>query len=307
MSLNVSVVIPVYGGSKTIGPLVDRLFAELHDHLCEVVLVNDDSPDDSDTVCREIARQYYPRVRYARLSRNFGEHNAVMAGLSIAGGSFCVIMDDDFQNPPSEVIKLVEAAETGQHDVVYSYYARKRHSLFRNLGSKLNNIAATWLIGKPYGLYLSSFKCINRWLCDEILKYTGPYPYIDGLILRTTSRIGRVEVRHDLRSEGRSYYTISKLCGLWMRVFLNFSVIPLRISAIAGFAMSFLGLIFGLMTIWEKLTFPETPVGWASTVTITLVFSGVQLVMLGLVGEYLGRLYLTVNRMPQFAIREVLP
>lgn len=306
MSLNISVIIPVYRGADTISPLVDCLFNELGDDLREVVLVNDDSPDSSDALCRMLVQKYQPRLIYLLLGKNFGEHSAVMAGLSWSSGSYCVVMDDDFQNPPSEVRKLVDCAISGSFDVVYSHYSEKKHSLFRNLGSQFNNLVASCLIGKPRDLYLSSFKCVNRWLCGEILKYEGPYPYIDGLVLRNTSRIGRVEVRHDLRREGKSGYTLSKLVGLWMRVFLNFSVIPLRISTLTGLLMSFLGLILGMITVWEKLTYPETPVGWASLLTTVLVFSGIQLIMLGLLGEYLGRLYLTVNRMPQYAIREVL-
>ncbi|MFM1800926.1 MAG: hypothetical protein RJA81_278 [Planctomycetota bacterium] len=305
MSLGISIVIPVFRGEHTIARLVEHLFGNLGDDLQEIVIVNDDSPDQSDAICRKLVEQYRPKLTYIRLGRNFGEHNAVMAGLTHSRGDFCVIMDDDFQNPPEEVKKLVEFARSGDFDVVYSCYDEKKHSFFRNVGSRFNNLVATLLLEKPNDLYLSSFKCINRWLCQEILKYQGPYPYIDGLILRCTSQIGRVKVRHDARLEGKSGYTLKKLVSLWLRVFLNFSVIPLRISTFIGFSMSFVGLCFGLLTVWEKLNSPQTPVGWASILTTVLVFSGVQMIMLGLLGEYLGRTYLTVNRLPQFSIREV--
>lgn len=306
MDYQISIVIPVYRGATTIGPLVNRLFHELGKSLVQVVLVNDGSPDDSDHVCRELYLTYGDRICYVKLARNFGEHNAVMAGLSKAKGDYIVIMDDDFQNPPEEVVKLVQHASSHSCDIVYSFYSKKSHSRWRNLGSRINNTVATILLKKPSDLYLSSFKCINRWLAAEILNYKGPYPYIDGLILQRTDSIGAVEVRHDQRLEGRSNYTLKKLVSLWLRVFVNFSVVPLRASTVIGFLMSFIGAILGIAVVIERLVRPETPVGWASMIVVILLFSGVQLVMLGLIGEYLGRLFLTINGSPQFTIREEL-
>jgi undecaprenyl-phosphate 4-deoxy-4-formamido-L-arabinose transferase len=302
----ISIVIPVFRGESTIGPLVDRLFDELGELLLQVILVNDGSPDQSDRVCRELFLKYGHRVCYLKLSRNFGEHNAVMAGLSKSTGDFTVIMDDDFQNPPEEVLKLVEYASSHNYDVVYSHYSKKKHSLWRNLGSRLNDRMATILLKKPQDLYLSSFKCLNHWLVKEIGRYEGPYPYIDGLILQRTSRIGSVEVRHDQRLNGRSNYTLKKLISLWLRMFVNFSVVPLRISTVVGFLMSGIGALLGIAVVVERLVSPETAVGWASMVVIILLFSGVQLVMLGLIGEYLGRLFLTINGTPQYTVREEL-
>jgi glycosyltransferase involved in cell wall biosynthesis len=302
----ISIIIPVYRGELTIKPLVEKLFAMLGERLHQVVLVNDFSPDNSDAVCRSLHASYSPRLTYVSLGRNFGEHNAVMAGLNHATGDYMVIMDDDFQNPPEEVTRLVNHAESTKSDVVYTYYKKKKHHPLRNLGSLLINQVATWLIGKPGNLYLSSFKCVNRWLCEEIKKYDGPYPYIDGLILSRTSRIGRIEVQHNAREVGRSSYTISKLLSLAIRVFVNFSVVPLRLSALIGVLLSLFGGCFGIYVVWEKVSHPEVQVGWPSLMTAILVFSGVQLIILGLLGEYLGRLYLTVNRMPQFSVREVL-
>ena len=306
MNCKISIVIPVFRGETTIGPLVNRLFHDLGDALIQVVLVNDGSPDDSDRACREVQTRFRGRCVYIRLARNYGEHNAVMAGMAKSIGDYTVIMDDDFQNPPEEVLKLVRHASSHQCDVVYSQYSKKNHRLWRNLGSRLNNLVATVLLKKSYDLYLSSFKCMNRWLVIEILKYKGPYPYIDGLILQRTSRIGTVEVRHDRRLEGRSNYTLRKLISLWLRVFVNFSVIPLRISTVVGLVMSMLGALLGSAVVIERISNQEIPVGWASLVVVVVLFSGVQLVMLGLIGEYLGRLFLTVNGTPQCTIREEL-
>jgi undecaprenyl-phosphate 4-deoxy-4-formamido-L-arabinose transferase len=199
----------------------------------------------------------------------------------------------------------VDHAIAQDHDVVYSRYARKHHHWFRNLGSKFNDRVATVLLDKPSDLYLSSFKCLNRFLVGEILKYNGPYPYIDGLILRCTRNIGTVEVRHDPRREGRSSYTFQKLVRLWLNMFVNFSVLPLRLSVLLGFAHGVLGLLMGCAVVFERLTQPETPLGWASVITTILLFSGVQFVMLGLIGEYVGRLFLSSNQTPQFVVREV--
>ena len=304
--MSCSIVIPVYNGAETIGPLVDRLIQILDRDELQIVLVNDGSPDHSGGVCRLLQERYPAHVVYVELARNFGEHNAVMAGLRHATGSHVVIMDDDFQNPPEEVRRLVLHAARHDYDVVYTRYDRKRHHWFRNLGSRFNDLAATVLLDKPPGLYLSSFKCLNRFTVREVLKYGGPYPYIDGLILRCTRRIGVLQVRHDPRTVGRSNYTLRKLLSLWLNMFVNFSVLPLRVSTFAGFVASLLGVLLGVATTIEWLLRPGTPVGWASIVVTLLTFSGVQLMMLGVLGEYLGRLFLSENQTPQFVVREVL-
>ncbi|MCK5803807.1 MAG: glycosyltransferase family 2 protein, partial [Lentisphaeria bacterium] len=194
-----SLLIPVYNAAETINALVERLSAELDSLRIEFVLVNDGSSDDSDAVCRKLHEIYPNQLTYVKLARNFGEHNAVMAGLAQTTGEYVVIMDDDFQNPPEEVLKLHSAAREGSFDVVYSQYERKQHSPFRNLGSTLHNRMAVALIKKPRDLYLSSFKCLSRWLVKQVVGYTGPFPYLDGLIFRCTHNYGTVEVRHDER------------------------------------------------------------------------------------------------------------
>jgi len=268
----------------------------------EFVLVNDGSPDDSAQVCRDLAREF-SEVRFINLSRNFGEHNAVMCGLHFATGQCAVIMDDDFQNPPEEVAKLVEELRLG-YDVVFSCYAQKHHGWLRNLGSWFNNWVATIMLGKPRDLYLSSFKAISRFAIDQIIQYRGPYPYVDGLLLRVTNHYSRVVVRHDPRREGRSGYTVRKLVSLWLNMFTNFSVLPLRLASLAGLALSVLGLLTACAFAWEKLRDPSLPAGWASLIVSLFVISGVQLFALGMIGEYLGRLFLKDSGRPQFVVRE---
>jgi glycosyltransferase involved in cell wall biosynthesis len=303
--IGLSVVIPVYRGAQSIGPLVRELAKLDIAGGMELILVNDDSPDNSAEVIRSLVDEMDVPVIAIDLARNFGEHNAVMAGLSVARGEHIINIDDDFQNPPSEVKKLHDyARQHAELDVVYTFYPIKKHSLFRNLGSRFTNWVAGFVLEKPKSLYLSSFRCINAFVRDRIISYQGPYPYIDGLILQTTQRIGTLQVLHNERTQGESNYTVRKLGRLWIAMFVNFSVMPLRASSLLGFAISILGLVATIIAIIEWLI-GDTPQGWASLMAAVMVFSGVQLVMLGLVGEYLGRLYLTASGRPQFVVRDI--
>ena len=301
----ISIVIPVYRGEATIGPLVDELVATVRGVPLEIVLVNDGSPDDSERACLDLVAAYPEIVVYAALARNFGEHNAVMAGLRLATGDFVVTMDDDGQNPPSEVPRLIEGARSG-HDAVYAQFATKRHHWFRNLGSRFNDRVATLLLGKPPNLYLSTFRCLSRFVVDEVIRYEGPYPYVDGLILRSTSRIATVVVRHDPRTVGSSGYSLPKLLAVWLNMSTSFSVLPLRVVVAIGLVMALAGAVLGVEVIVEKLLRPSVTIGWASLMTALVVFSGIQLIVIGTIGEYVGRLLLTVNRTPQSAVRLVV-
>ena len=302
--MRLSIIIPVYNGAASIGDLVTALEAELAARYdLEVVLVNDASPsDNSAEVCEQIARGNR-WVKFLDLSRNFGEHNAVMVGLNFCTGDAAVIIDDDFQNPPSEVAKLVDKLNEG-YDVVYARYDKKMHHGLRNLGSRFNNLAASILIKKPRGLYLSSFKALTRFVIDELVKYTGPYPYVDGLILRFTGNPATVLVEHRAREQGRSGYTLRKLVSLWLNMFTNFSILPLRVATILGFGFALIGMVGAAVFFIEKLRRPDLPAGWASLIISLFVISGVQLFALGVVGEYLGRLFLKDNGNPQFVVRK---
>jgi len=299
-----SIVIPVYNGARSIGELVGALEELAIEGGHEIVLVNDGSPDDSLEVCSALVDSAQVPITLVNLARNYGEHNAVMAGLHHASGAHVITMDDDPQNPPEEVERLLAFAQETGKDVIYTYYDEKQHAAWRNLGSRFANWVADFVLEKPEGLYLSSFRCMSAFIVNEITRYEGPFPYIDGLILQVTHNIGRLMVRHLPRAAGRSNYTLRRLLRLWMSMFVNFSVMPLRISTITGFALSGLGALGGAMAIGEALLY-SPPAGWASLMAAVLLLSGVQLVILGIVGEYLGRLYLTANRKPQSVIREV--
>ncbi len=299
-----SVVIPVYNGARTIGQLVSALSSLKVEGGLEIVLVNDGSPDDSDRVCRRLLESTDVPITYIEHARNYGEHNAVMTGLRYARGSFVITMDDDLQNPPEEVLRLFRACRDRGHDVVYTFYARKKHAWWRNLGSRFANWVADVLLDKPRGVYLSSFRCMNRLVVDGITRYEGPFPYVDGLIMQVTQRIGTLEVQHLPRAVGRSNYTLRRLVRLWLNLAFNFSLLPLRVAVVLGLAMAFLGLLGAVYVVGHAL-FGDPPTGWASTITVILLLSGVQLVMLGIIGEYLGRTFLTANRKPQGLIRAV--
>ncbi len=301
-----SIVVPVYRGAASIGILVEALAALQIAGGHEVVLVNDGSPDNSAEICRALTQRTDVPVTFVNLSRNFGEHNAVMAGLRHARGDYIITMDDDLQNPITEVVKLFEHARSGRWDVVYTYYAKKEHAAWRNLGSRFANKVADILLDKPRGLYLSSFRCMSAFVARNVTAYEGPFPYVDGLILQVTQQIDSIPVEHVARASGESNYTLRRLIRLWLNLFVNFSAMPLRISVVAGFVLGLLG-ISGFVIVIAEALLRAPPPGWASLMAATLLISGVQMVMLGILGEYLGRLFLTVNRKPQSLVREVVP
>ena len=300
-----SVVVPVYNGAATVGELVTALAGLDVPGGIEIVLVNDGSPDDSDSVCRGLVGTTSVPITYVEHARNYGEHNAVMTGLRHARGAYVITMDDDLQNPPEEVLRLFLACRDGGHDVVYTYYAEKQHARWRNIGSRFANRAADLLIDKPKGLYLSSFRCMNRVVIDGVTRYEGPFPYVDGLIMQVTQRIGTLEVRHLPRAQGRSNYTLKRLVSLWLNLAFNFSLLPLRIAVLLGIAMGVIGGIAAFYVMAHAL-FGDPPAGWASTMVVVLLLSGAQFMILGIMGEYLGRTFQTGNRKPQGIVRTIV-
>ena len=305
----ISIIIPVFNGEKTIEMLVNdisKILAENYDF--EIILVNDCSKDNSEEKCKVLVKKY-PNVFLYSLSKNVGEHNAVMAGLNKCTGDYAVIMDDDLQHSPESLLDLINFStnKNNNYDVVYTYYDEMKYNFFRNVGRKFNNFIANLLLEKPKSLYLSSFKLVNRFLINEIIKYQSPFTYIDGLILGITSKIGKVKVKHSERSHGKSGYTLKKLISVWSSMSTGFSVVPLRLSLILGSLLSLLGFIFALLTFIERMMDNTIPSGYATiTIAITL-FSGAILIAIGLIGEYVGRIFISLNKKPQFVIRNSWP
>jgi glycosyltransferase involved in cell wall biosynthesis len=306
MTPALSFVIPLYNSAATIGPLVRAIEALTIEGGHEIVLVNDGSADATSEVCRELVRTSRVPITLVEHARNFGEHNAVLTGWRYARGTHVVNLDDDGQNPPAEAVRLWQHAKEHELDVVFGHYEVKQHSLWRNAGSWLTNRMTDWALDKPHGFYLSSFRCVSGFVTRQVSGYTGPYPYLDGLLLQVTQRIGSISVRHDPRQAGTSGYTLRRLVRLWLSAWLNFSLLPLRAATFLGLVTAIAGLAAFGGVVWLWVLDRGPAYGWGWVMATVLVFSGTQLVMLGLIGEYLGRMFLTVNQRPQAIVREVV-
>lgn len=297
-----SVVIPVYNSEASIERVVEEVLAEVS-YEVEIVLVNDCSKDKSEKKCKALCEKFN-QVKFLNLSKNFGQHNAIMAGLSVVDGDLIVCMDDDLQTPPQEVNKLIDTLIEQDYDVVYGNYGEKKHSVFRNWGSSVNDKMANYMLGKPKEIQITSFFAMRRYIAEEIKNYRYSFPYLGGLIFRTTNKIGKVDVHHESRKEGKSNYNFKKLIGLWFNGFINFSVTPLRLTSLIGTFFSGAGFLYLIVIIIKKLIDPGIAMGWTSIMATVIFFGGIQLISIGLIGEYIGRLYLNINEKPQYVIRE---
>ncbi len=300
-----SFVIPCYRSEKTIEPTVNEIRETMSARgveSFEIVLVNDCSPDNVLSVLRRLAAED-SRITVLSLSKNFGQHSAVMAGFSRCSGEIVIVGDDDGQTPFSECFNLIDTLGD-DCDVCIAKYDSKKHSFFRNFGSYINDRMACFLLSKPKELYLSSYFAAKRYIIEEVVDYDKSFPYLSGLLLRATKFIKNAQVNHREREIGGSGYTFSKLMGLWLNGFTAFSVKPLRIATIIGFFAAVLGFGYSVFALISAIINPDTPLGWASTVSITLIMGGLILMTLGLLGEYLGRIYLAINNAPQYLIRE---
>jgi undecaprenyl-phosphate 4-deoxy-4-formamido-L-arabinose transferase len=300
-----SFVVPLFNTGRSLPSLIEAFRHLEVEGGWELVLVDDGSTDGTAAHAARMLKGMKNRVTLVELSRNFGEHAAVLEGYRQSQGAFVVNLDDDLQNPVSEALKLLDHLQETDADVVYSYYEEKKHAWWRNAGSRTLNWLATLLLDKPKDLYLSSFRAMRRDLVDRVVQYRGPYPYIDGLILGATNRIERFKVAHVARAEGESSYTLRKLIRLSSNMLFDFSIMPLRVASVLGAVLSTLGLVMLLMVLVEALVARRVQPGWGSLMAVITVFSGAQLLMLGLIGEYVGRAFLTVSGKPQCWVRTI--
>lgn len=305
--MKVSFVIPCYRSEKTLKIVVDEIvnkMKQMSEHTYEIILVNDCSPDGTLSVIRQLCVENHNIIGVDH-AKNFGQHAALMAGFSFVTGDVVVCLDDDGQTPADEVDKLLDKIDEG-FDVVYAEYKHKQHSGFRNFGSWMNKKMTETMLKKPKELYISSYFAAKRFIVDEMLNYKGAYPYVIGLVLRSTKNICNVEVNHRERMEGVSGYSMKTLLALWMNGFTSFSILPLRIASYGGSLIACLGFIYALVVIIRKLVDPTRMLGWSSTISIMLILGGLILIVLGLIGEYVGRMYINMNNSPQYVIRSVI-
>ncbi len=304
--MDLSVVIPVYHGASTLPLLIPRLLTVLGKTVgtFEVIVVDDGSKDGSWEVIRGLQAAHPDHLVAVRLMRNFGQHNALMAGFRLTSGNLIVTMDEDLQHPPEEVPKLIEAIESRDLDLVYGAYHEKRHSGWRNLGSTLINAFYRMVFRLP--VTLSAFRIIRRELLQCIFSYSLNYTLIDGLLAWNTDRVGETPVDHKPRAGGRSGYSLAKLVLLALNLFTNFSLIPLQVVSLLGLAAAGVGLVGAIYYLYGYLVHAITQPGYASTIIVILVMGGIQLLGIGIMGEYIGRLHLNVNRKPQYSVREIL-
>ena len=301
----VSFVIPCYRSEHTLPHVVAEIenkMQQLTQYTYDIYLVNDCSPDGTLAVVRRLCEERQ-NIKGISFSRNFGQHAALMAGLRHSDGDYVVCLDDDGQTPADEVDKLLDKLEEG-YDAVYAKYEHKQHSTFRNLGSKVNELMTRMMLDKPAELYISSYFAVRRFVVEDMIRYENSYPYVIGLVLRSTKNITNVIVQHREREEGSSGYTLKKLFGLWFNGFTAFSVKPLRIATAIGSCSAGVGFLYGIYTIIKRLVKPDVPMGFSSTMAAIVFFGGMIMVMLGLIGEYVGRIYISLNNSPQYVIRE---
>lgn len=300
----VSVVIPCYYSEKMISTVVEQTRAELvkAGYSYEFVLVNDGSTDGTFAATSALCADD-DRIVGINCAKNSGQHNAIMAGLRETRGDLVLLMDDDMQTHPSQCVKLLDSI--GDADVVFASWPEHKQAWWRELGSKFTVWSMRVLTDRPKEIYASNFIVLRRHVRDEMVRYHGPYVYIQGLIFRATANIKNVEVVHYERAQGTSGYTLKTLIRLWSTV-LNFSMVPLRLAAVIGAVLGAIGLVSALAIFIMRLLDPTMQAGWPSLMATMLTCSGLIILFLGLIGEYLGRVFMTINNAPQYVLKQTI-
>lgn len=301
----ISFVIPCYRSECTIKKVIDEIICvvrKIDETDYEIIAVDDNSPDSVFEVLRKIAAED-KKIKAIRLAKNFGQHSGMMAGLHFATGNICVFVDDDGQCPIDKLEELIAPLHTSW-DVSIAKYRKKKQSIFKNMGSVFNEIVANLLIDKPKNIRMGNFMAFKKYVADELTRYDGPYPYVSGLLFRSSAKIINVSMEERHRLEGGTTYTFRKLVALWLNGFTAFSIKPLRFATIVGGVFSISGIVYAFVIIVRKFIHPLIAIGWSSTVSIVLILGGFTLFVLGIIGEYIGRIYMSINGTPQYVIRD---
>lgn len=302
---NVDVVIPCYGSLHTIRPVVEGILKNTEGkYNTQIILSNDNSPDNVWSEIRKLCEEHQ-NVIGVNLARNFGQQSARMAAINYVKGDYVVFMDDDGQHDSGYIQDMIEKLEEG-YDIVYATFEKKQQAKWKTWGSDFHQLTSEWLEEKPKGVRTSSFFVIRRYIVDELKNYPSPSPVIFGYLMKTTQNIASIPVPHQARIQGKSGYNLMKLMKLWLNAVTSFSVVPLRFSSYLGFTSAGIGILALIIIIIRKLLHPEIAAGYTSTIAVILLFSGIILLMMGLIGEYMGRMFMTVNQVPQYVIKEVI-
>ena len=304
-----SFVIPCYRSEKTIKKVIDEIITTVsqksgYDY--EVIAVNDGSPDGVYGVLQELAL-HTPKIKVINLAKNMGKHAAVMAGYAYVNGEYIVNLDDDYQSPVDHLWELVAPVEADLCDVATAEYAEKKEARWKKIGSNFNMLITEIMLDKPKGLRMENLNVVKRFVVDEVIRYKNPYPFVEGLILGVTKRVITVPMEQRDRGDDKGTgFTFFKSLALFSNGLTNFSVKPLRIAMIAGLMFSILGFLYGVYIIINRFIHPELAAGWSSLMAVMLFSSGIIMLLLGVIGEYLGRIYISLNRSPQYVIRETI-
>ena len=301
----VSFIIPCYNSAGTLEGVVDSIVYAT-EGLCypEIILSNDGSVDNTWETIMCLCNKY-KNVIGINLARNFGQQSARMAAANMATGDIAIFMDDDGQHDPQYIPQFLKAMNLG-YDIVYADFQNVRQPLWRKMGSWIRYYSAKTLEGTPVSLKPSAFFAVRGYLIEGLKKYPSPTPSIFGFLLKSTRNIGTIPVEQHARLDGKSGYTFHKLVSTWLNEMIGFSIIPLRVSSVLGGLSSVVGVITALFILIHRMIDPNMPLGYTSIMAALMFFGGIILMMLGIMGEYIGRLCMTMNRIPQYVIREVV-
>lgn len=304
----ISFIIPCYKSEKTLENVVDNIenmMSKNDEYESEIVLVNDGSPDNTFETISTLVEKY-DNITGVDFAKNRGQQSAIMAAIKHSVGDIVVCCDDDGQTPIDTVFTFIDKLNEGFDVVCANYVNRGKRSVFRRFGSWVNDQMSIFFLEKPEDVNTSVYFVARRFVADEMAKYDNPYPYITGLLLRTTGKIGNVDVEQKNRLAGESGYNFKRLFALWLNGVTTFSIKPLRFATFFGMFISVIAFFIIAFLVIDRLINPNVSLGWTSLIATNLLIGGLIMVILGVIGEYVGRIYLCLNKTPQYVERTVI-